>query len=83
VVVVHHGSTAVGLLVDEILDVVDVAGKETQLGSRPGVAGCRVIQERVTELLDLDWILAQAAPEPAPLRRPDGLEDVALAGGWG
>src|SRR5581483_4330477 len=61
-VVVHGHGGAVGLIVEDILDVVTVAINSQKTGTRPGVKGCTVIQERVTELLDVDWILNLAAP---------------------
>jgi two-component system chemotaxis sensor kinase CheA len=65
-VVVHGHGGAVGLIVEDILDVVTVAINSQKTGTRPGVHGCTVIQERVTELLDVDWILNLAAPYREP-----------------
>ena len=58
VVVMQRHGVPVGLIVDDILDVVDISLKSRRVGSRPGVTGCVVIHDRVTELLDLDWVLS-------------------------
>jgi two-component system chemotaxis sensor kinase CheA len=58
VVVMQRHGVPVGLIVDDILDVVDISLKSRRVGSRPGVMGCVVIHDRVTELLDLDWVLS-------------------------
>jgi two-component system chemotaxis sensor kinase CheA len=57
-VVVQRNGVPVGMIVDDILDVVDISLKTRRVGSRPGITGCVVIHDRVTELLDLDWVLS-------------------------
>jgi two-component system chemotaxis sensor kinase CheA len=57
-VVVQRKGVPVGLIVDDILDVVDISLKARRVGSRPGITGCVVIHDRVTELLDLEWVLS-------------------------
>jgi two-component system chemotaxis sensor kinase CheA len=53
-VVIHsHAGRSYGLVVSQILDIVQVELKLTEQGVRPGVLGSMVIQERVTELLDV------------------------------
>jgi len=66
VVISSHGMQ-VAMAVHDILDVVDVSLKLRSAGSRPGVTGTLVVQERVTELLDLDWLVAQAGVLPPGL----------------
>jgi two-component system chemotaxis sensor kinase CheA len=59
-VVVHRREDrCVGLVVDAILDIVEETGP-VERGSRPGVLGTTIIGERVTELLSLDEVLADA-----------------------
>ncbi|HEY0707320.1 MAG TPA: chemotaxis protein CheW, partial [Polyangia bacterium] len=58
VVVVQKQGVSVGLIVDDIFEVVDVSLRNPRVGSRPGIAACLVIQERVTEILDLEYVLA-------------------------
>ena len=62
-VIVHtrHGRS-VGLVVDQILDVSRASLHDMQAGTRFGVSGCLVIDERVTELLDLDAVVRTALP---------------------
>ncbi len=57
----------VGIAVHDILDVVDVPLVLKNPGSRAGIAGTLVIQQRVTELLDLDWLVAQSGALPEGL----------------
>ena len=54
----------VAIAVHDILDVVDVPLVLKNPGSRAGVAGTLVVQQRVTELLDLDWLVAQSGALP-------------------
>ena len=64
VVVQRWGGREVGLVVESILDVTeeDVAIDPTR--ARPGVAGCAVIQGRITEVLDTAAVLAaQIGPQ--------------------
>jgi two-component system chemotaxis sensor kinase CheA len=50
----------VGLVVDEILDIVEELIEKRDIGCRAGVLGSAVIQGRVTELLDIQAVLAKA-----------------------
>jgi len=68
-VVQPHQGRDVGLvLMDQVLDVVEEAVTLDREGARPGVAGCAVIQGRITEVLDTAALLSRAGerlPEPA------------------
>jgi two-component system chemotaxis sensor kinase CheA len=57
----EHGP--VGLLVDEIIDIVDHPITVRRPASRPGVAFTTVLRDRVTELLDLPALLRRANAE--------------------
>jgi two-component system chemotaxis sensor kinase CheA len=57
VVVYSHDDRAIGLVVDGILDVVETEVALQRTGARTGVLGSMVIDERVTEFLDLDVAL--------------------------
>lgn len=61
-IVVVHEDNAIGLVVESILDIVQDAAVVDQQGARPGVRGTAVIQEKVTELLDVDAVLEEHAP---------------------
>ncbi len=53
-VVVHRGAGRdVGLVVDRILDIVHDSVSVDRSAARRGVVGCAVLNERVTEVLDL------------------------------
>src|SRR5271156_1196347 len=68
VLVCNHDERAVGLVVERIVDIVEESAEVKSAATRKGVRYAAVIQEHVTELLDLGVILAGAAPAPAQLR---------------
>jgi two-component system chemotaxis sensor kinase CheA len=58
-VVVHESEDRrVGIVIDRVLDVVDAAIVRSEVGRRAGVLGSAVIQDRVTDLVDLDAVVA-------------------------
>lgn len=59
VVVVRHGEQRVGLVVDQILDIVEQPN-DLEPAGRAGVAGTVVVAERVTEVIDLPAVLQLA-----------------------
>ncbi|MDH2414654.1 chemotaxis protein CheA [Nocardioides sp. CER19] len=60
-VVVHErANRAVGIVIDRVLDVVEIAVSSSQVGSRPGVTGTAVVQDRVTDLVDIEAVVAWA-----------------------
>jgi two-component system, chemotaxis family, sensor kinase CheA len=64
-VVVH--STAgrnVGLVVDEIVDIVEERLVVERVATRHGLLGSAVVQGRVTDLLDVAAVVGEAAPAP-------------------
>jgi two-component system, chemotaxis family, sensor kinase CheA len=60
VVVLGKPGRTLGLVVDDVLDVVETAGELRKVGCRQGVIGTLVVQNRVTEVLDLQWLVAAA-----------------------
>ena len=60
VVVLGCAGRSMGLVVDDVLDVVETAAELRRLGCRQGVLGTLVVQDRVTEVLDLNWIVNAA-----------------------
>ncbi len=60
VVVVTSGDRRIGLVVDRVLDIVESSLEGLRPASRPGVKGCAVIRDRVTEIVDVDAVLARA-----------------------
>jgi len=63
VVVCTDGAKSVGLVADEILDVVDEVVHMSEVGAAPGVLGTAVLQGFATDLLDLP-VAAQYAGVP-------------------
>ncbi|GGI08116.1 chemotaxis protein CheA [Egicoccus halophilus] len=62
-VVVHEvAGRAVGIVVDAILDIVEQELHLDQGDGRPGLLGSAVIQERVTDVLDVAAIVATVDP---------------------
>jgi two-component system chemotaxis sensor kinase CheA len=62
-VVVHSNARgSVGLVVDQILDIVEDSFVLQRPASRPGVLGSAVLQGRVTELLDMEGVVRQLDP---------------------
>ena len=60
-IVVHgEGPDRVGIVVDRVIDVVDTARSHTAVGARPGVLGSAVVRDRVTDLVDVDHVVAAA-----------------------
>lgn len=64
VVVCVSGGQPVGVAVHRILDIVDEIPADTRPGGRPGVRSTVIVRGRVTELLDLDALLAGPAGSP-------------------
>ncbi|MBL6454789.1 chemotaxis protein CheW [Belnapia sp. T6] len=63
VLVFSDGDRAMGLMVDEILDVVEERMAIDGAGERPGFLGTTVIGGKVTEMLDTAWWLRQAGED--------------------
>jgi two-component system chemotaxis sensor kinase CheA len=63
VLVFNDGGHAMGLAVDEILDVVEERLKIESGQDRPGYLGTAVIAGRATEVIDCAWWLRQAGEE--------------------
>lgn len=62
VIVFGDGVRRVGLVVDEILDIVQDVFEIKGRSTRTGITGTLVIQNRVTELFDIQSFLQRAAP---------------------
>lgn len=63
VLVFSDGDRSMGLMVDEILDVMEERLAVDGAGERPGYLGSIVVAGRVTELLDTAWWLRQAGED--------------------
>jgi two-component system chemotaxis sensor kinase CheA len=63
VLVFADGERSMGLMVDEILDVVEERLSIDPAGARPGALGSAVIGGKVTEVIDTSWWLRQAGED--------------------
>ena len=63
VIVFNDGDRSVGVVVDQILDVVEDAVTVRQKTGRRGLLGSAVIGNRVTDLLDLNYVIRATAEE--------------------
>jgi two-component system chemotaxis sensor kinase CheA len=71
-VVFSSDGAHVGLLVDQIIDIVEDSLANPRPPGRPGVLGSVVIAGRVTELLDVEGALRRAQPGAAWAARTTG-----------
>ncbi len=62
VVVYADNGRSVGLVVDRILDIVETQLEVRRNAPRPGIFGSAVIQQRVTDLLDVPGVIRLADP---------------------
>jgi two-component system chemotaxis sensor kinase CheA len=63
VIVFNDGRRRIGLLVNEILDIVEANVLARQQSRRPGLLAAAVLDGKVTDFLDLEYILRQAFAE--------------------
>jgi two-component system chemotaxis sensor kinase CheA len=63
VVVFNDGERSVGLVVDQILDVAEEAVTVRQKSGRKGLLGSAVVGKRVTDFLDLNYVIHAAAED--------------------
>ncbi|MGH9537530.1 MAG: chemotaxis protein CheW [Terriglobales bacterium] len=66
VLVLNHEGQSFGLVVDRILDIVEDRAEVKSPATRPAVLYSVVIEERVTELLDIPALLRMAGTSAAP-----------------
>jgi two-component system chemotaxis sensor kinase CheA len=62
VVVYSENGCSVGLVVEQILDIVDEVVTGTQRVSQPGILAAAVIQGKVTDLLDAHGVIEASHP---------------------
>lgn len=60
VIVFADGENRIGMIVDEIVDIVEEHIQIRRAGSRPGILGSAVIGNQVTDVLDLQSIIRSA-----------------------
>jgi two-component system chemotaxis sensor kinase CheA len=77
VVVFGHRGVHIGLIVVDIVDIVDDSLTQQRPPGRPGVLGSAVIAGRVTELLDVEAVLQHAQPLTG---WPDGSRSLTAGG---
>ena len=57
IVVVEHRDRTFGVVVDEVLDIIDDRFEVSDMASRPGFIGSTIVQERMVDLVDLPGAL--------------------------
>ena len=62
----QRGGRSVGLVVDKILDIVSESFTVSSAASRPGVLGSAVVQQRVTDLIDVHTVIGSVLPSLSP-----------------
>jgi two-component system chemotaxis sensor kinase CheA len=73
VIVFNDGDRAVGLVVDQILDVVEESVTVRQKTNRQGLLGSAVIGKQVADFLDLNFVIRTAAKDWfQPNSEPEG-----------
>jgi len=60
VIVFADGENRIGMVVDEIVDIVETEIQIRQASRRPGILGSAVIGEQVTDVLDLQSVIRSA-----------------------
>ena len=60
VVVFNNGERSIGIMVDQILDIVEDQVTARQMAARKGLLGSAVIGKKVTDLLDLHTVIQAA-----------------------
>lgn len=63
VIVFNDGERSIGIVVDRILDVAEETVTARQNSNRKGLMGSAVVGKRVTDLLDLDYVLKASAED--------------------
>jgi two-component system chemotaxis sensor kinase CheA len=66
VIVFSEGGRSVGLVVRKILDIVSESFTISCAASRPGVLGSAVVQQRVTDLIDVHTVIGSFLPSLSP-----------------
>ena len=62
VVVFEEAGRSFGLIVNDVLDVVDLPVGPTRSSSRQGVEAAVVVNDKITEILDCDYLIRTAIP---------------------
>lgn len=60
VVVFDHSGRRMGLVVGDLVDIVEETPALREIGRRPGVVGSVIVQGRVAEFLDVESLVAEA-----------------------
>jgi two-component system chemotaxis sensor kinase CheA len=70
VIVYTRNGHSIGLVVDRIVDIVEQTIEIQKQHIRPGVLGSAVIEKKVTELLDVEAVIAEALSQRDPSDSP-------------
>jgi two-component system chemotaxis sensor kinase CheA len=69
VIVFNDGDRSLGVVVDQILDVAEEVVTVRQRSNRKGLLGSAVVGKRVTDLLDLNYVLSLSGEDWSQSRR--------------
>jgi two-component system chemotaxis sensor kinase CheA len=69
VLVFSSGENVVGLVVDEIVDIVEEALELAMGGTEPGVLGSAILRGKTTDIIDVAHFLPEMAGGAAPTER--------------
>ena len=62
VVVYSHDKVRVGIIVDKVLDIVRQGSLTRHTAPREGIVGTAIIQDQVTDVVDMQLLLNDIAP---------------------
>ncbi len=69
VVILSSAAGSVGLIVADVMDVMDLEVGHGRGSLEDGVLATTVVDERVTDIISVDWLLARANLDSSPLLR--------------
>ena len=73
-VVIAHNGRHLGIVVDQIVDIVDVNLGTKAASNRAGILGSAVVQDKVTDILDIESVLKTRSFEEVEQFLPECLE---------
>jgi len=78
VIVFQHEGKRIGVLVEEILDIVEEQTTIRSRAGRPGILGSAVVGNRVTDFIDLRYLIEMTDPDWFTARKSETLSGVCV-----